>query len=65
MNNSTTADTPIYLPIREAAERLSVHPETLRRWDRKGIITARRLPNGYRRFLSTDLDALYAAGPAA
>lgn len=48
-----------FLDIRTAAGRLSVNPETLRRWDRKGgIITAYRTPGGYRRFLEADVDAL-------
>lgn len=47
-----------FLAIRTAADRLGVHPETLRRWDQKGTITAYRTPGGYRRFLEADIDAL-------
>ncbi|MBI2267870.1 MAG: helix-turn-helix domain-containing protein [Candidatus Blackburnbacteria bacterium] len=31
------------LKLREAAEILSVHPNTLRLWDRKGILVAVRI----------------------
>lgn len=64
MNNSTTTDTK-FLPIRHAAARLGVHPETLRRWDNQGLITAHRTPSGYRRFKLSDLDALLQAGGTA
>lgn len=47
-----------FLTIRDAADRLALNPETLRRWDRKGTITAYRTPGGYRRFLEADIDAL-------
>jgi excisionase family DNA binding protein len=57
----TTATPPPegnYVDIRTAADRLGVHVETLRRWDRKGTLTAVRLPNGHRRYLITELDKL-------
>lgn len=45
------------LGIREAAEMLSVNPETLRRWDRSGklkaIIISKR---GDRRYRSEDIE---------
>lgn len=47
-----------YLDIRTAAERLGVNPETLRRWDRKGHITAYRTPGNYRRFRLEDVDSI-------
>jgi hypothetical protein len=37
----------------------------LRRWDRKGLITAARTPGGYRRFRTSDLDALMERRTAA
>ena len=47
------------LKIREAAEMLSVNPETLRRWDRSGklkaIIISRR---GDRRYKLEDIEKL-------
>ena len=48
-----------FMTIRDAADRLALNPETLRRWDRKGTITAYRTPGGYRRFLESDIDAIF------
>lgn len=47
-----------FLGIRDAAQRLALHPETLRRWGQKGTITTYRTPNGHRRFLEADVDAI-------
>ena len=42
----------------EAARMLGVHPSTLRRWDKKGILTpSYRTPTGERRYTEADLDA--------
>jgi excisionase family DNA binding protein len=38
------------LGVREAAEQLGVHENTLRRWEQAGLIRAVRLPTGVRRF---------------
>ncbi len=48
---------PLLTP-REAAERLAVHPETLRRWAREGRISAVKLPGGAVRFRPEDIAAL-------
>lgn len=48
-----------YLSIKEAAEMLSIHPETLRRWDRaKKIISIRIGASGHRKFRKTDIELL-------
>ena len=39
---------PKLLTIRQAAEVLNVHVETLRRWDKGGKLKAVRLGKGYR-----------------
>lgn len=39
-----------YLTLKEAAEQLGVHPNTLRNWERRGVIRLERLPSSrYRR----------------
>lgn len=50
-----------YLTVGEAAERLGVSPSTLRNWDRRGKLKAKRHPvNGYRLYKYADLVALKA-----
>jgi excisionase family DNA binding protein len=48
------------LTIGPAAALLGVHPETLRRWEAAGRMTARRTPGGRRRYRRRDLEALRA-----
>lgn len=45
------------LKLSEAAELLNVHPNTLRKWDKKGILKAVRFgERGDRRYRKEDLD---------
>lgn len=44
-----------WLPLGQAAEQLSVHPTTLRRWADNGEIPVMLTPGGHRRFASSDL----------
>lgn len=47
------------LTIRQAAEVLNVHVETLRRWDRSGRLKAIRVNNrGDRRYKPEDLEKM-------
>lgn len=46
------------LSIGEAAKRLGVHINTLRRWVESGRIHAVRLPSGYRRFEVREIERL-------
>ena len=47
------------LKIAEAAEILGVHPETLRRWERRGVLPpAKRSPLGWRIYSGEDLKEL-------
>ena len=47
---------PEYLTIRQACELLQVHPNTLRSWDKKGILKAHRIGvRGIRRYKRDDL----------
>lgn len=54
MNKTPNSDQ--WLPLSAAAERLGVHPTTLRRWSDNGDITTMLTPGGHRRFLISDLD---------
>lgn len=49
------------LRVGEAAALLEVSVETVRRWDKRGYLTAVRTPSGQRRFRRSDLEALKAA----
>jgi MerR family transcriptional regulator/heat shock protein HspR len=40
------------------AEQLGVHPQTLREYERQGLITPQRTPGGTRRFGQAELDRL-------
>ena len=40
------------LTVRELATTLNVHPETLRRWTRQGLVPALRTPTGRLRYTS-------------
>lgn len=52
------------LTATEVAEEMSVHPETVRRWTRQGLLPAIKLPSGRRRYRREDVDALKASVPA-
>lgn len=43
---------------REAAQRLGVHPETIRRWVKSGILHGERSMNGYLWFNPDDIESL-------
>lgn len=48
---------PQYLTLRQASELLQVHPNTLRAWDKKGILKAIRIGvRGIRRYDRDSLD---------
>jgi excisionase family DNA binding protein len=47
-----------YMQVRQAAERLGVHENTVRRWEQAGWINAVRLPSGVRRFRPEDVERL-------
>ncbi len=49
----------ILVPVRDAAQALSVHVNTIRRWNDRGIIKAYRIGNrGDRRFSLIDIRKL-------
>ena len=45
-----------WLPLGQAANRLGIHPTTLRRWADKGEVPFLLTPGGHRRFTVSDLD---------
>jgi putative resolvase len=47
---------PEYLTIKQASELLQVHPNTLRNWDKKGVLKAGRIgERGIRRYKRSEL----------
>ncbi len=44
------------LTISQAAARLGVHPDTLRKWADKGLVPMVKLPSGYRRFEPQEIE---------
>ena len=53
-----------WLPLKQAAEKLSVHPTTLRRWADNGKIPVMVTPGGHRRFALEIIDKLAQTGLA-
>ena len=50
-----------FLRVKEAAKFLGVSQMTLRRWDKRGKLKARRHPiNGHRLYLPSELESLLA-----
>ena len=49
------------LSTRQAAECLGIHPQTLRRWERAGIVPTVARRRGRRVYTSCDLDRVKAA----
>ncbi|MFN8660932.1 MAG: MerR family DNA-binding transcriptional regulator [Thermomicrobiales bacterium] len=52
---------PKLLSVTEAAQRLGIHPHTLRAWADKGLVPVMRTPTGYRRFDPDALDQVIEA----
>jgi putative resolvase len=44
------------LKLKEVAEKLNVHVKTLQRWDREGILKAKRTPTGRRYYTKEMLE---------
>ncbi len=49
---------PSGMPIHVAARAVSVHPSTLRSWERSGLLSPRRTPSGHRRYTPQDLSRI-------
>ncbi len=50
----------VLLQVRQAARRLRIHENTLRRWAETGFVNAVRLPSGVRRFREEDIERLHS-----
>ena len=44
------------MQVRQAAQALGVHENTVRRWEERGLLHAVRLPSGVRRFRPEDVE---------
>lgn len=53
------------LTATEVAEKARVHPETVRRWTRDGLLKAITLPGGHLRYDPEEVNALLTSGTAA
>ena len=58
---SRYTQSPAPIPIGEAARRLGVSVDTVRRWSDEGVIEAIVLPSGHRRYRVEDIESLLAA----
>ena len=56
---NTPSATPLMTP-KQVADQLGVHPDTVSRWARTGVLTAVRGGGGHRRFRREDVEALTA-----
>ena len=49
-----------FLNVRETAERLGVHENTIRNWEKHGLLHAVRLPgSGFRRFDPAEVERMW------
>lgn len=58
LNQRTLSGEEVRLRRQEAADRMGVTAETLRTWERSGLLTVRRRENGYRVYNADDLKRL-------
>lgn len=62
MQNLGSASLPqkeVRLSIGKAAKYLGVSVDTLRRWEKKGVVSPHRSPGGHRYFIKEDLEDLF------
>jgi excisionase family DNA binding protein len=49
-----------FLNVRQTAEQLGVHENTVRNWEKRGLLRAVRLPgSGFRRFDAADVERMW------
>jgi len=56
-----TVEARQFLSTRQVADRLGVHPQTVRRWEREGVIPAVARRRGQRVYTLVDLELVKAA----
>jgi excisionase family DNA binding protein len=61
MDDSDTYSPEELLPIGETARRLGVSVDTVRRWERDGLIKATRTLGGQRRFTVAEVESAKAS----
>ena len=49
----------VELTVSEAASHLKVSPDTIRRWDKKGVLRSKRSSSNYRIFDLKDLESYH------
>jgi putative resolvase len=54
----------VLLTVRQACDRLGIHPQTLRNWDRAGRIRVVRYPGGKRRIPLSEIERIMAGKEA-
>jgi len=53
------------LTVGEAATIAGVHVDTIKRWEKAGLISSLRTPVGHRRFRRADVEKLLSTGASA
>jgi excisionase family DNA binding protein len=60
-NKEIPMPTSEFMNVRQAADALGVHENTIRNWEEKGLLHGIRLPgSGFRRFPKTEIDRMRA-----
>lgn len=49
-----------FLSTRQVAQMLGVHPQTLRRWEREGVVPAASRRRGQRIYTASDVESIKA-----
>lgn len=53
-------DRQVFFSIRQVADRLGVHPQTLRRWERAGVVRPVTRRRGHRVYTVADVERIEA-----
>ena len=50
------------LTIKEVAELVKAHPNTLRRWEKEGVLKPIKTPGGHRRYRLSEIERFMRGG---